>query len=198
LRIWFAGFCDYYHYSNPQKNLPERSPYTEFGKNLITDFDEEEINKLYNFFAYCLSFYLQVREKIEPPLDLIDRRNLQGSMTDDFILWADIFFGMNSSGNYPNLNVTINKEETRKSFLQSIGLTTQDKESKFWKMALFKKCLMNYAEYANPKLVFNPADLMKTESEKKQNDIRVYENGADTYCFHYRTINFIKGKTAPL
>lgn len=185
-RIWFTGFSDYYHYEDSEKNLPLRNMFTEFSKNLIQDYTEDEMNQLYNFLAYCLHFYLQVRDKIEPPLENIEKRNLQNIMSDDFINWAENYFGRDINGDFTNLNVTISKETAFNSFIHTIT----ERESKYWKMARFKKCLQTYAQFCDPKLIFNPDDLKNSETELKINEIRVYQDCKDVYCFHYRTHDF--------
>jgi len=194
-RMWLNGFCDYYHYADHSKGILERSMFSEFGKNIVTDYTEEEMNKLYNFFAYCLSFYLKIRDKIEPPLDLIEKRNLQAGMTDEFISWADIYFGPDAYDSYSNFNKNIRKETAHESFLKHMKIKPGDREEKFWKMTRFKKCLILYADYCNPKLIFNPPDLLKTKAEKASGDIRENLGGESYYCFHFRTKNFIKPQT---
>ena len=62
-------------------------------------------------------------------------------------------------------------------------------------MTRFKKCLILYADYCNPKLIFNPPDLLKTKAEKASGDIRENLGGESYYCFHFRTKNFIKPQT---
>ena len=144
------------------------------------------MNQLYNFLTYCLQFYLKVRDKIEPPLESIEKRNLQNIMSDDFLFWAEDYFGTDSSGYSPNLNRTISKESAFEIFLKTIN----DREARYWKMARFKKCLQTYAEYCDPQLIFNPDDLKKSKTEIKINDIRDYNESKDVYCFHFRTKDF--------
>jgi len=55
-RFFINGFPDYYHPEDVAKKIKLRDMFTEFGKNLITDYTEEEMNKFYNFMAYCLNF----------------------------------------------------------------------------------------------------------------------------------------------
>jgi len=91
-RTWFVGFSDYYHPEDLRIGVVERSPRTEFGKNIPGDFTQEEMNKFYNFMAYCLHTYMKFRIRINPPMESIEKRNIQRIITDEFIWWADDYF----------------------------------------------------------------------------------------------------------
>ncbi|MDR0694706.1 MAG: hypothetical protein LBF81_05355 [Prevotellaceae bacterium] len=174
-RTWFAAFSSYYHPENRLKNLPEMSPFTEFGKNLISDYTPAEMNQFYNFMACCLHTYLKFRRRIQPPMESIERRNLQRIITDDFLWWADDWF------NSRRLNVNIVKEEAFDAFKTKQSKRVADSI----KMKTFTDRLQLWCQYHNYE--YNPAELLKTETERKRNDIREYRNGEDVYCFHIRT-----------
>jgi hypothetical protein len=177
-RTWFAAFSSYYHPENKQKNLAESSPFTEFGKNLISDYTPEEMNRFYNFMAWCLHTYLKFRKRIQPPMESIERRNLQRIITDDFLWWAEDWFSRT------RLNVNISKEEAFDAYKSKQSKRVADSI----KMKTFTQRLQWWCEYHG--YTYNPPELLKTESERNRNDIREYRNGEDVYCFHIRTDDF--------
>ena len=184
-RLWFIGFSSYYHTEDKSRNVKERSMRTEFGKNLITDFTTDEMNRLYNFMVWCMHIYMKFRTKINPPMEDIEKRNLQQLLGDDFIYWADEYFTDD------NLNVNIDRAAAFETFLEKIP----ERDRRFIKPAKFKEKLKLYAERRG--WYFNPDDLIKSETERERNDIRVYMNGKDVYCFHFRTPEFIETSDLP-
>lgn len=90
-RILFTVFSDYYHYNGNGEYREERKPIDEFGKNLFQDFDEKEWEEFLNTIAQCLVTYLK-HEKIDPPMDNVQRRNFRAIMGDGFLGWADVYF----------------------------------------------------------------------------------------------------------
>lgn len=185
-RLWFLGFSDYYHHEDKVTNIPERSIRTEFGKNLLQDFNKVEWNKFHNLMAWCMHFYLKFNEKINPPIEQINQRNIQGLLGDEFIDWADSYF------NVEKLNTNVDKSEAYEDFLERIP----DRARKYYKRSKFKEKLKIYAEYKD--YVFNPLDLFKSESEIKRNDIRETRDGKDVYYFHFRTKDFNKDDELPI
>lgn len=91
-RLLYTVFSDYYHNGPNDEFSDERSPYTEFQKNLFQDFTEKEWNETINLIAQCLQFYLRWPEKINPPLANVNKRNLKNIMGDGFQQWADVYF----------------------------------------------------------------------------------------------------------
>lgn len=177
-RLWFIGFSNYYHTEDRSRNTNERSLRTEFGKNLITNFTEDEMNKFYNFMVWCLHIYLKFHQKINPPMEEIDKRNIQGILGEEFIFWADEYF------TELNLNTNIDRSKAFDSFLERIP----ERDRKWYKPSRFKEKLKLYAERNG--WIFNPEDLMKTQTEIERNDIRKSQDGKDVYYFHFRTKDF--------
>lgn len=91
-RLLYTVFSDYYHNGPNDEFSDERSPYTEFKKNLFRDFTDKEWNEAINLVAQCLQFYLRWPEKINPPLGNVNKRNLKNIMGDGFQHWADVYF----------------------------------------------------------------------------------------------------------
>ncbi len=189
-RTWFIAFSSYYHPEDRNLGLSERSPLTEFGKNLIIDYTPEEMNRFYNFMATCLHTYLRFRQRILPPMEAIERRNIQRAIGDEFIWWANDYFTED------RLNVNIPKEEAFLAYKE----TLPKKIAENIKMATFKTRLMQWCQYMSEgrrKYTFNPEDLLKTETERSRRDIREFRDYKDVYCFHIRTIDDSASAPAP-
>ncbi|NVO11705.1 MAG: toprim domain-containing protein [Bacteroidales bacterium] len=177
-RLWFVGFCDYYHVEDKSTNLSARSMFSEFGKSLISQYNEEEMNELYNAMCYCLHFYLKFKERINPPMESIEKRNIQGFVGDEFLDWAESYFTVEK------LNIDLDKKKVFEEYKELFP----EKDRKFLKSTKFKQKLMLYAEYCG--YAFNPKDLMNSQTEIQRNDIRKHVDGKDIYYFHYRTNDF--------
>ena len=175
-RTWFTAFSSYYHPEDPMKGLKERSPYTEFRKNLITDYTPAEMNKFYNFMLQCLQTYLKFRVRIQPPMGQIEKRNIQRAITDEFIWWAEDYF------NETRLNTLVNKHEA----FEAYKATLNEKVAKMIKINTFKSRLIQFCQYKE--WVFNPECMLKTESDKERNEIRIKENNEDHYFYYISTI----------
>lgn len=181
-RILFTAFSDYYHEKdNHGRYEVTRTPATEFGKNLIDDYTQDEMNKLYNLFANCISLYLSY-PKIDPPMDDLQRRNYRLDMGETFLEWAEEFFI-----NPEKCNCNLIKKEIYKEFQEKIGwkdnLTSFEKNK--YKESNFKKHLNLYAYYSN--MEFNPPDIKGYD--KKHGRIMVKIDGVTTECIYMRNIN---------
>ncbi len=181
-RTWFTAFSSYYHPEDPMKGLKERSPYTEFGKNLITDYTTTEMNKFYNFMMQCLQTYLKFRVRIQPPMNQIEKRNIQRAIGDEFIWWAEDYF------NEQRLNTLINKHTAFEAYRSTLN----EKTAKMIKINTFKTRIIQFCQYNE--WVFNPEYLLVSESEKERNEIRKKENGEDVY-YYYISTSYVSDKT---
>ena len=174
-RTWFTAFSDYYHADDMQRGLKERSPYTEFGKNLISDYTPEEMNEFYNFMFNCLSVWMKIHTRIQPPMKAIDKRILQRALSDEFLFWAEDYFTDDK------LNTLVDKQET----FEAYKATLNPKFAAMIKMKKFKQKLIQYCTYRDWK--FNPDRLLTTVSEKERNDIHRKVNGEEHYYFYIDT-----------
>lgn len=174
-RTWFTAFTDYYHSDDPMRGLKERSPYTEFRKNLIQDYTPEEMNAFYNFMFNCLSMWHKFHERVQPPMKQIEQRNLQRAITDEFIWWAEDWLTES------RLNALVDKHEAFEAYKSTLNRKIQDSI----KMRTFKTKLIMFCAYKG--WVFNPPELLLTESERQRNDIRRKDGGEDSYYFYIDT-----------
>ena len=174
-RTWFAAFCDYYHADDMQRGLKERSPYTEFGKNLISDYGPDEMNQFYNFMLNCLAVWQKIHTRIQPPMKAIDKRILQRSLTDEFLYWAEEYFSEE------RLNALVDQQQA----FEDYKATLNPKFASMIKPKTFKQKLIQYCTYRDWK--FNPEHLKTTASDKEHNRIHKKENGKDMYYFFIDT-----------
>jgi hypothetical protein len=150
-RILYTVFSDYYHVRTEGEDYTEDFTIRDdFGKNLFLDYDEAEWNNDFNFFAYCLQFYLSVpREiKLNPPMDNVTKRNLRTEMTEAFKSWADVYFDQNRG----NCDKLIERDAAFKDFEAKSG---QHK----WKTNKFTKALKAWCKYTDYVSKLNPEEL---------------------------------------
>lgn len=174
-RTWFTAFTDYYHTDDPMRGLRERSPYTEFGKNLIQDYTPQEMNAFYNFMFNCIAVWHKLHERIQPPMKQIEQRNLQRALTDEFIYWAEDWFKPE------RLDALVDKHEAFEAYKSTLNKKIQESI----KVRTFKAKLIMFCAYKG--WVFNPKELLLTESERARNDIRRKENQESKYYFYIDT-----------
>lgn len=175
-RTWFTAFTDYYHADDPMRGLKERSPYTQFGKNLIQDYTEEEMNGFYNFMLNCIVVWHKLHVRIQPPMKQIEKRNLQRAISDEFIWWCEDYFTED------RLDCLVNKHDAFEDYKSTLN----KKIAENIKIRTFKTKLMLYCEYKE--WTFNPPELLTTDSERARNDIRKKEDNRDVYYFYIDTV----------
>ncbi|MDO5510235.1 MAG: hypothetical protein Q4F57_06035 [Weeksellaceae bacterium] len=91
-RLLVAATSNYYHVREG-KYLPGRMPPDDFGgKRFFQDWDMVQYNKFINFYLQCLVFFLNCKEKVNPPMNSITKRNLAAQIGKHFMDWADEFF----------------------------------------------------------------------------------------------------------
>ncbi|WP_254562173.1 hypothetical protein [Dyadobacter diqingensis] len=143
-----TSFSDYYHENNGAY-LETRQPTDDFdGKRLFYDFGPQDWNNLYNFLAWCLHFYLSCPEKVKPPMNNIQKRNLLSSMGNRFFEWAEVYFGVESK----RLDKIISKRVAKDDYTNSEkirDLSTQKFTDYCKKYAAYHGYEFNPAEYLN-------------------------------------------------
>ena len=170
-RTWFTAFSDYYHPEDPETKMRERTPYEEFGKNLIDDYDRKEMNDFYTFMLTCLQMYLRFRERINPPMEGIERRNLKRRITEEFIDWADEYLA-------DRLNQLFDRNDAYEAYKQQLSRSSE----KFISAAGFRDRLEDYCQYKG--YVFMPLRVMRSQSDVSRKVINRKENGVNKYYFY--------------
>lgn len=175
-RTWFTAFTDYYHSDDPMRGMKERSPYTQFRKNLIQDYDEAEMNGFYNFMLNCIRVWHKLHVRIQPPMKQIEKRNLQRAISDEFIWWCEEYFTED------RLNCLVNKHQAFEDYKATLNKKIAD----MIKMQTFKNRLQMYCSYKD--WIFNPPELLTNDTDRARNDIRRKEKGEVVYYFYIDTV----------
>jgi len=147
-RLLFTVFSDYYHTGPNDEFADERTPFTEFRKNLFQDFSEEEWNESINLIAQCLQFYLRWPEKINPPLENVSKRNLKNIMGDAFLGWADVYFSPEND----KLDSLVPRHQTFEVCQKELNMKTLSPQGFIKKLVAW--CQF-YGYMLNPKLLQN-------------------------------------------
>jgi hypothetical protein len=134
-RILYTVFSDYYHHNSKGEYKESRSPKDDFGKNLFFDFTESEWNLFINTMANCCSWYLNF-DKIDPPMNNVEKRNLQTEMGANFQGWADVYFSFENN----RLNTFVPKDEAFEDFKNSTN-------SKLWTPQRFTRSMKAWCRY---------------------------------------------------
>jgi hypothetical protein len=163
-RLLFTVFSDYYHYKkdDDEDYLQHRTVADDFGgKQLFTDWDDQEHNRFMNFIIQCVQFYLRHPHKVNPPMGNVSKRNLLHEMQSTFVDWAkDAFYTETSNSVNVYLDNYVSKADLYESFIKDTGLL----KSKY-KAATFKKNVERYCRYNN--WVFNPQHLLTDHKNRR-------------------------------
>lgn len=163
-RIWVMAMSDYYHTKSPSGDMQERTPYTEFGHNIMENPSEREANEFLNASLQFMQFYLSVKEKIEPPMKNVSRRVLIDKIKEEVVLFFDDYFR-----NPKHLNRAISCNEILFQLKDFVGYSESAKE-KLNKKVLREK-LEFYCQFEG--LMFNPEGFLTTESDKIRKEKRM-------------------------
>lgn len=144
-RLLYILTSDYYH-NKKKYYLENRRIVDDFnGKHLIQDFTTDDWNHYYNFISQCITFYLNHDQKINPPMENVEKRNTIRNIPNQFMNWANIYFSEESE----KLNKEVNKIYAFDDFV-----TTE--KMKNATSTKFKKWLSEWCTYKEYDL--NPAD----------------------------------------
>ncbi|WP_304137357.1 primase-helicase family protein [Mesonia mobilis] len=140
-RLLIVPFSDYYHYKG-DNNFENYSPKDDFGKNLFTEFNDQENTDFFNLAFEAIQFFLNTEEKIEAPTENVDKRNALQTIGTDFKEWADNYFILEK-----NLNEVIAK----KTALENCNKRVQKSlSSHFFKKRLSEWCKFHGFDYCPP------------------------------------------------
>lgn len=180
-RIQFASFSDYYHSANDEAGMEARSPYTEFGRNLLDDYSEEDMNTFYNFMLQNVVAFMKFG-LVEPDMPDIAMRQMKAEIGLEFINWADQWFEQN------RFNKIINKDEAFEAWKSSLNR----KELAWVTPNKFKKKIIGWCNVRG--YVYNPDFQMRnrTATEKQRNEIRFTDDVTGKPCYGF----FIENKNA--
>lgn len=177
-RTWFVAFSDYYHAGDPLSGLKERTPFTEFGKNLIVDYDQDEMDDFYTFMFNCMSVFKKIRQRIQPPMEDIEKRNLQRDMGDSFLSWAEDYFDITVT------NCFVERDRMMEAYKSSLS----DAGGKSVSTISFTKKLKLFCLYKD--WVYNPEELLKmgSQSDRELKRFRKKTDGKQVYFVYIDTL----------
>jgi hypothetical protein len=170
-RFLFTAFSDYYHWSNEEFESPWQ-PAHDFGKQLFENFTELEWQYYYNTMAQCIQFYLNCTERIDPPMNVINERNLKSLIPDEFMEWAEIYF-VTEGGERLNTNVL--KTEIVEDYKTNVGKEKYNKKT--FDRYLRRWCKLKGFEY-------NP---LVECTDKKNRYVKKWLEGKQVYYIHIKT-----------
>ena len=143
-RLLYTVFSDYYHKNSNDHYREDRTVKDDFGINiLMDDFPEKDWNDFYNFMLECCQFYMN-HDKIEPPMNNVEQRNLISVMGEAFHGWADVYLSAENN----RLNTLVDKVDAFEDFKRS----TRSQ----WTTQKFSKALQAWAKYYG--WVLDPSD----------------------------------------
>lgn len=143
-RIIYMLYSDYYHYSRMGEYREDRSVLDEFGKNFGNEFTEREWQLFLNLIMQCIKFYLNCTEKINPPMEFVNKRSLKSSMGDLFEPWANVYFSEEGG----KLDIAIVRDEAQTDYIRSTN--QKNINSKIFSKSLKAWCAFQGYEL-NPK-----------------------------------------------
>lgn len=193
-RILNCAVSDYYHEKTKYNSYSEtRSPVTKYGRELFTEFTEEEWSKFYNFMAYCIQ--LQMRYfKIQPPMDNIVKRQLRRLMTrglskdEEFFNWANHYFVIPPEERpdvSPDEHGYFNCMIKRNVAFENFKNTLTDVQKHKYKAQQFRQSLDAWCEYYGYEL--NPEAICTGKNPKDERRIIKTIDKVTTECFYIST-----------
>lgn len=159
-RILFMVFSDYYHFNNGDYKQTRQVSDDFDGKKLFDDFNTNDFNNVFNFWAQCIQFFLSHKEKVDPPMNNVTKRNLISEMGAAFNDWVYVYFSEESE----KLNKLVSRPEAYIDFRKKTSSKMSNNK--------FKKSLIAFCKYNN--YILNP-------KEYQNKDGRIIKNITDTY-----------------
>lgn len=162
-RIQFVSFSDYYHSANSESGLKERSPRTEFGRDLLKQYNDRDWNLFYNFMLQCVVAYMRYG-LLEPDMPDINARIRKAQIGLDFLDWADDYF----DGKF---NKILDDEVCYQAYKAALSR----KEESWAKKKTFTKKVIGWCEIRG--YAYNPDWFMQSRSdtERKRGKLNLFD-----------------------
>ena len=151
-RVIYVPFADFYHGENKEEYLRDFGVADGLGQELFNDFDTKQWQQFYNTVAHCIQFAMNQDKKINPPMENVDKRNLQAQIGDNFIEAADSFFFADPA---KRLNNPIDKQYCYDEIMGARSNVGANK---------FKEKIKLWCKYHN--IEFNPPEKVNTKTKK--------------------------------
>ncbi len=162
-RIQFVSFSDYYHSANSESGLKERSPRTEFGRDLLKQYDDRDWNMFYNFMLQCVVAYMRYG-LIDPDMPDINARIRKAQIGLDFLDWADDYFD-------DKFNKILDDEVCYLAYKAALSR----KEESWAKKKTFTKKVIGWCEIRG--YSYNPDWFMerRSDTERKRGKLNLFD-----------------------
>lgn len=148
-RLLFTVNSDFYHHNKDGFYREDHSPRDDFDMELLTeDMNEDQWNDFTNFMLQACQLYMN-NDKINPPMDEVEKRNLLSEMGPAFHEWADIYFINDEESKVKRLNEFVSKVPAFEDYRKST--------SSRWTSQKFMKAMKSWCKYYG--YVLNPKDL---------------------------------------
>lgn len=152
-RMIFVPFADYYHAANPEIHQRQLKVQTDVGMNMFSsDFTQKDWLQYFNTVAHCIQFAMNQDEKVNPPMENVDRKNILTKIGDNFKEAADAYFFADPANTFDR---DIEKDELKDEILGAKSKTGA---------RIFKEKLKLWCDYHQ--LIFNPLDLCTASKSK--------------------------------
>ena len=154
-RQHLIAFSDFYN----DKHIP----IDDFGGNFFDEWDAFQWNLFYNLMGISLKLYFKYG-LIEAPTERLEQRRLRQQIGEDFLAWADEFFGFDEVQNCfeqgnANMNHPIPRREMYDDFVGKYP-----KQKAYTTATKFKKKVRWYANYRNA--MYNPHKFFDLEETR--------------------------------
>ena len=159
-RIWPIIFSDYYHKQTEMNDYREtRTIHDDFDQDLMReDYSEADWQADIHLMLECLQLYLSLpvgERQLMPPMQRIQQREAQASVSKSFRQWADENLGEGSEW----LDRKVRADELLNAYNQDIGYKCSPKS--------FTEQLKKWCQYAEHIHSYNPASCT---GQKKDGD----------------------------
>lgn len=162
-RQFVIAFSDYYH--------ADRTPADEFGGDMFNDWSKDQWDLFYNAAASCLQVYFKY-PVLYAPNKRLQQRRLRQFIGEDFIFWADEYYGFDEDGHGDNINECISRKKVNEDFFMAMP-----REKRFTNATRFKKKLKAYCRYKNFK--FNP---VQAAGDDKRGSVEYFTVANDQFA----------------
>lgn len=168
-RIMYYVVSDYYHNKGETDDyIQHRTPKTDLGMSLFTDFTREQWNSFYNLMLHALQFFLTTDEKIKPAMENVNNRQLLAIMGENFREWADAYFAPETG----RLDKYFIREEAATMFNKA---NKSDITAQFFKKKLAAWCRFNH-------FIFNPKQYQgKNKNIMVKVEVRTFKTSSNSW-----------------
>jgi hypothetical protein len=163
-RFIFLAFSDWYHVDRGDGHYHEtHKPIDDFGKMLFgVDYTADDWNEDLNFFAYCIAFYLSrpSPERINPPMENVNIRNIKAEIGEAFEAWADGYFSEANA----TLDTRVKRQEAFEHYMKETNI--KGTTSKGFTVKLKKWCIAKGYKHNPPEICDKNGRMQRVENGK--------------------------------